>query len=463
MTLNKVATVVSEDGHAAAQRRPACDEPDRSPPVPRPRVTHHLFVRSHDSLGLWGPVLDIPLTVDRTGPARGRGRRHAQPDQRADLGDRQLRLPAGLRAGHRPRPRWRPPGQRWSRPRASSPPPRPTRRRVPASGCSPSTGATTAPASRSTGSIPLSAVQGQGRRHLPGLRPRPRTRPATGDPVRHAAGGRQDRAEPRHAVAQPEPDQRCAAAHLVGHRGQRHVVPGRRVLDRGHRPRGRQGRPARRSASPTAWPSWSRAAGRHARSGPRTFNLRVQDMAGNWSNAVSTSVHVPSRTPIFADSFDSGDLSSWSSQTNAGSRHHGRHGRGRDPPRRRPTWARGHRYRHALRAGQSPPRSPAYHARFSFAPNTFTSGTLPRPSRCSTPGQRTGQERLRGAVPQDAGRSQAPAPVVLDHAAARRHRRLAEPARRGARAPASTGRPAPPPAPSPARWGSRSTGHPRTP
>jgi FtsP/CotA-like multicopper oxidase with cupredoxin domain len=30
--------------------------------------THHVFVRSHDSLGLWGPELDIPFTVDKTGP-----------------------------------------------------------------------------------------------------------------------------------------------------------------------------------------------------------------------------------------------------------------------------------------------------------------------------------------------------------------------------------------------------------
>ncbi len=30
--------------------------------------THHVFVRSHDSLGLWGPELDIPFTLDRSGP-----------------------------------------------------------------------------------------------------------------------------------------------------------------------------------------------------------------------------------------------------------------------------------------------------------------------------------------------------------------------------------------------------------
>jgi hypothetical protein len=30
--------------------------------------THHVFVRSHDSLGLWGSTLDIPFTLDKTGP-----------------------------------------------------------------------------------------------------------------------------------------------------------------------------------------------------------------------------------------------------------------------------------------------------------------------------------------------------------------------------------------------------------
>jgi hypothetical protein len=31
--------------------------------------THHVFVHVKDSLQLWGPVLDIPLTIDKTGPA----------------------------------------------------------------------------------------------------------------------------------------------------------------------------------------------------------------------------------------------------------------------------------------------------------------------------------------------------------------------------------------------------------
>ncbi len=33
-----------------------------------PEGEHHVFVRSKNALGLWGPDLDIPLTVDKTGP-----------------------------------------------------------------------------------------------------------------------------------------------------------------------------------------------------------------------------------------------------------------------------------------------------------------------------------------------------------------------------------------------------------
>ena len=32
------------------------------------KASHHVFVHSKDSLGLWGPPLDIPLPVDLTGP-----------------------------------------------------------------------------------------------------------------------------------------------------------------------------------------------------------------------------------------------------------------------------------------------------------------------------------------------------------------------------------------------------------
>ncbi len=66
MTLNRVAAVVSETAMLPLNA-PSCADPT----VAAKCLTegpHHVFVRSKDSLGLWGPVLDIPLTVDKTGP-----------------------------------------------------------------------------------------------------------------------------------------------------------------------------------------------------------------------------------------------------------------------------------------------------------------------------------------------------------------------------------------------------------
>ena len=57
ITPNRVATVVSLDPIIPAATVLALAE-----------GMHHVFVHSHDSLGLWGPTLDIPLAVDKTGP-----------------------------------------------------------------------------------------------------------------------------------------------------------------------------------------------------------------------------------------------------------------------------------------------------------------------------------------------------------------------------------------------------------
>ncbi len=58
MVRNRTATVVSEDAVVPAATVKALGEGE-----------HHILVHSKDSLGLWGPPLDIPLTVDLTGPA----------------------------------------------------------------------------------------------------------------------------------------------------------------------------------------------------------------------------------------------------------------------------------------------------------------------------------------------------------------------------------------------------------
>ncbi len=57
MTLNRTATVVSEDVNIPAATVLGLGE-----------GMHHVFIHSHDSLGLWGPPLDISLPVDLTGP-----------------------------------------------------------------------------------------------------------------------------------------------------------------------------------------------------------------------------------------------------------------------------------------------------------------------------------------------------------------------------------------------------------
>ncbi|MDQ2749452.1 MAG: multicopper oxidase domain-containing protein [Actinomycetota bacterium] len=57
MSLNRSATIVSEDAvlHAADV-------------LALPEGVHHLYVHSKDTLNLWGPPLDVPFTVDITGP-----------------------------------------------------------------------------------------------------------------------------------------------------------------------------------------------------------------------------------------------------------------------------------------------------------------------------------------------------------------------------------------------------------
>ncbi len=57
MTRNRTATVVSEDATISAVTIKTLTE-----------GKHHLLVHSKDSLGLWGPTLDVPLAVDLTGP-----------------------------------------------------------------------------------------------------------------------------------------------------------------------------------------------------------------------------------------------------------------------------------------------------------------------------------------------------------------------------------------------------------
>ncbi len=57
MDRNRTSTVVAESATLSAATVNAL-----------PEGTRHLWVHSQDSLGLWGPFLDIPLIIDKTGP-----------------------------------------------------------------------------------------------------------------------------------------------------------------------------------------------------------------------------------------------------------------------------------------------------------------------------------------------------------------------------------------------------------
>jgi hypothetical protein len=107
------------------------------------------------------------------------------------------------------------------------------------------------------------------------------------------------------------------------------------------------------------------------------FNLRVQDLAGNWSNAVNTSVTVTRPNAIFSDTFDSGSLAAWSARTGQVSV---------TAAAGIPVTAGNFGLQVSLPGGtgnrasyvtdSSPTAETGYHARFSFNANTLTSGSV---------------------------------------------------------------------------------------
>ncbi|RKS77382.1 multicopper oxidase [Motilibacter peucedani] len=107
--------------------------------------------------------------------------------------------------------------------------------------------------------------------------------------------------------------------------------------------------------------------------GVTQFNLRVKDLAGNWSKAVSTSVTVQPPNAIFSDTFDSGTLAAWSASTGgvsvtAAAGIVGGKGLAVNLPG-------GRNNRAAYVTDTRPAAEPSYHARFAFNRSTLTSGS----------------------------------------------------------------------------------------
>lgn len=111
--------------------------------------------------------------------------------------------------------------------------------------------------------------------------------------------------------------------------------------------------------------------------GTQVFNLRVQDLAGNWSNAVSTTVTVSRPNTIFSDTFDSGTFAAWSAftggvaVTSAAGIPAGGANRGLQV-----SLPGGATNRLSYVTDNSPTGETGYHAQFGLNPNTLTSGSV---------------------------------------------------------------------------------------
>lgn len=108
--------------------------------------------------------------------------------------------------------------------------------------------------------------------------------------------------------------------------------------------------------------------------GNQVFNLRVQDLAGNWSKPVKTTVSVQKPNRIFADDFESGGFGFWSATTGGAVNTT----TSALPTSIEPGSVRGLQV-NLPGAGYLTDNTPAaettYHARFVFNRNTLTSGT----------------------------------------------------------------------------------------
>jgi hypothetical protein len=113
-------------------------------------------------------------------------------------------------------------------------------------------------------------------------------------------------------------------------------------------------------------------------SGVQRFNIRVQDTAGNWSNALNTSVTVTRPNGIFANNFEPADPA-WSATTGAVSNT----AAAAMPTTNEPGSTRGMQVtlpggntnQASYRTDNSPSAETGYHARFVFDRNTLTPGT----------------------------------------------------------------------------------------
>ncbi|HEX3003699.1 MAG TPA: multicopper oxidase domain-containing protein [Angustibacter sp.] len=105
--------------------------------------------------------------------------------------------------------------------------------------------------------------------------------------------------------------------------------------------------------------------------GAQRVNLRVKDLAGNWSNVLYTTVTVQPPNAIFSDDFETGSMAAWSSSVGTGglavtgtAALGGTNGLAVTPSGGAPSYL----------VDATPSAEPTYHAQFAFNGNTLVGG-----------------------------------------------------------------------------------------
>lgn len=322
LTLNRSAAIVSEDLTIPASL--SSGQTCTTQPLVAACLsegTHHLYLHSHDDLGLWGPVLDVPLAVDRTGPAVDAAAVTPNPSNGlvSSPGDTgYLRVSAlitdrdslsGALQGTVAR------AEGFFAPSSPNP--------TPGSGFAllPVDGTWNSTSENVYGLIPLSQVRTKANGSYQVF---VRGKDDAGNwgalfPVSLVV----DKTAPTLGALTASPNPTAGAANLTlsapvtGETSFQTAELWTGTTDPG------VGKATRitvgyvNGAAVVTVPLGTYPAG------TTQFNLRVQDMAGNWSNAVSTTVTVsaapgsPGAAGLLSDSFEGGNLSLWSSITGA--------------------------------------------------------------------------------------------------------------------------------------------------
>jgi hypothetical protein len=363
LTLNRSATVVSVDGVLTATDVHALIE-----------GTHHIYVHTKDSLGLWGPPLDLPLVVDITGPGVDAASVGPNPSN-ALLSDKSypgsLLISAQLTD--------RDSGGAVQSPLVAAEAFLNPRTATPAGGSGLQLIAVDGKINSSSeavyGLIPLSQIKplADGTHHV-----YVRGKDAAGNwgPL-YGVNLIVDKTAPVLGVLTATPNPTNGAATLSASA----PVTDASLISIAEYWFG----PTDPGVGKANSVPVSVVAGQIVASvplagvtpGTQQLNLRVKDLAGNWSKTVSTSVSVSKPNAIFSSNFESGNLSDWGASTGTVSNS----AAAKVVTSNEPASTRGAQVTvtTASRTGyltdNTPTAETTYHARFAFNRNTLSTGT----------------------------------------------------------------------------------------